>query len=124
MRLILNLKKSTDSTRWGNTAMMDALSQGKTKVIALLKREQLRRRQMSRSSNSLPEEDTESLCESPRKMSAASPYGGEKNGFSINGNGFSEEDEDNVSMSGSDQDQEDVAAISGSIVNLVISHVD
>ena len=53
--------------------MMDALSQGKTKVIALLKREQLRRRQMSRSSNSLPEEDTESLCESPRKMSAASP---------------------------------------------------
>ena len=81
---------------------------------------------MSRSSNSLPEEDMESLCESPRKQSTASPTGGEKNGFSINGNNFSEEDEDNVSMSGSDQDQdqEDVAAISGSIVNLVISHVD
>ena len=106
--------------------MMDALSQGKTKIIALLKREQLRRRQMSRSSNSLPEEDMESLCESPRKQSTASPTGGEKNGFSINGNNFSEEDEDNVSLSGSDQDQdqEDVAAISGSIVNLVISHVD
>ena len=102
--------------------MMEAINQGKTNIIALLKREQLRRRQMNKSMNSLPEEDTESLYETPRKQSAVSSTNEEKNRFTINGNEFSEEEDTEVSLSGSDQDkQDDVAAISGSIVIVVIS---